>query len=88
MKVEKEPKMKASFSPLVQEFVDLSYRVYGSYAHSSGYMQSTLSNIMDGYATVESTERMLKQAIAEMEDRLMAEEQQKQFEMMSHEELV
>ena len=85
MKVEKELKMRPTYYPLVEKFVDLSYKVYGSYAHSSGYLQSLTANLMDGYADPKSAARMLSESIAELEDRLMLEEREKQFEMMSRE---
>jgi serine/threonine-protein kinase RIO1 len=83
MKVEKEMKMKTNYSDLVKQFVDLSYKVYGNYAHSSGYLQSLTSNLLDGYTNKEFAVKMLKQSIAEFEDRLNYEDREKQFEMMS-----
>jgi hypothetical protein len=83
MKVEKEMKMRPTYADLVKEFVDLSYKVYGSYAHSSGYLQSLTANLMDGYADPKSAARMLKESIVQLETRLNYEEREKQFEMMS-----
>ena len=75
--------MRPTYADLVKQFVDLSYKVYGSYAHSSGYLQSLTSNLMDGYADPKSASRMLTETIRELENRLMLEEREKQFEMMS-----
>lgn len=75
--------MKPTYYPLVQKFVDLSYKVYGNYAFSSGYLQSLTANMMDGYADAKFAERQLNQSIAELENRLMLEEREKQYEMMS-----
>lgn len=83
MKVKKEHEMRPTYADLVKEFVDLSYKVYGNYAFSSGYLQSLTANMMDGYADAKSAERQLKQSIAELENRLMLEEREKQYEMMS-----
>lgn len=75
--------MRPTYYPLVEKFVNLSYKVYGSYAHSSGYLQSLAANLMDGYADQKSAARMLNESIAELENRLMLENREKQFEIMS-----
>jgi hypothetical protein len=48
---------------LVKEFVDLSFEKYGSYSYSCGYLQSTVSALLEGYESKESVVRGLTEKV-------------------------
>lgn len=52
---------------LVKAVVNKLYEKYGTYAHATGYLESTLSGLMSGFTTPEDVRRSLGRFLREME---------------------
>ena len=48
---------------LLKTFVDVMFHKYGSYAHATGYLESTVVGLLEGYDSIDDVRRRIAQAI-------------------------
>ena len=53
---------------LMQEFTDLSYKTYGNFNYAAGFMESSMSALLDGMTTKEDMIDYIQSKIHEMKE--------------------
>jgi hypothetical protein len=48
---------------LLKTFVDVMFHKYGSYAHATGYLESTVVGLLEGNDSIDDVRRRIAQAI-------------------------